>query len=151
MAVEELNGEVKFSTQLPYPNNLSRFRLYSLLCSILLLFPHISAYSRLLKTTLEPSSLIAVVQNTFEADGSAAAADAELGPCAARRQSQPRNQEAPLLRGAGADPQYEGKLEPLIIHMIACSSEPNGPSQSLNFRNSEAVVEKPPRPYICCR
>uniref|UniRef100_A0A674N4D7 Inhibitor of nuclear factor kappa-B kinase subunit alpha n=1 Tax=Takifugu rubripes TaxID=31033 RepID=A0A674N4D7_TAKRU len=25
MAVEELNGEVKFSTQLPYPNNLSRF------------------------------------------------------------------------------------------------------------------------------
>lgn len=24
MAVEELNGEVKFSTQLPYPNNLSR-------------------------------------------------------------------------------------------------------------------------------
>lgn len=25
MAVEELNGEVKFSTQMPYPNNLSRF------------------------------------------------------------------------------------------------------------------------------
>lgn len=25
MAVEELNGDVKFSTQLPYPNNLSRF------------------------------------------------------------------------------------------------------------------------------
>lgn len=24
MAVEELNGEVKFSTHLPYPNNLSR-------------------------------------------------------------------------------------------------------------------------------
>lgn len=150
MAVEELNGEVKFSTQLPYPNNLSRFRLYSLLYSILFHFPHMSAYSRLLKTTLEPSRLIAVVQNTFEADGSAAAADAVLGPCAARRQSQPRNQEAPLLRSAGADPEYEGKLEPLII-MIACFSESCGPSQSLNFRNSEAVVGKPPRPYICCR
>lgn len=25
MAVEELNGEVRFSTHLPYPNNLSRF------------------------------------------------------------------------------------------------------------------------------
>lgn len=37
MAVEELNGEVKFSTQLPYPNNLSRLtpHLYSLLYSAL--------------------------------------------------------------------------------------------------------------------
>lgn len=27
MAVEDLNGEVKFSTRLPYPNNLSRLAL----------------------------------------------------------------------------------------------------------------------------
>lgn len=33
MAVEELNGEVKFSTQLPYPNNLSR--LAPQCCSLL--------------------------------------------------------------------------------------------------------------------
>lgn len=40
MAVEELNGEVKFSTQLPYPNNLSRFapRCCSLLYSLSLPF-----------------------------------------------------------------------------------------------------------------
>lgn len=27
MAVEDLNGEVRFSTHLPYPNNLSRLEL----------------------------------------------------------------------------------------------------------------------------
>lgn len=40
---------------------------------------------------------MSVVQNSVEADGGAPAADAELGPRAARGSSQPGHQEAPLL------------------------------------------------------
>uniref|UniRef100_A0A8C7QR10 Inhibitor of nuclear factor kappa-B kinase subunit alpha n=1 Tax=Oncorhynchus mykiss TaxID=8022 RepID=A0A8C7QR10_ONCMY len=39
MAVEDMNGEVRFSTHLPYPNNLSRYTLESLLQMLLLWDP----------------------------------------------------------------------------------------------------------------
>lgn len=48
------------------------------------------------KTVFEPIVFWAVVQNTVEADGSAPSADAELGPCAARRPSQLRHKETPV-------------------------------------------------------
>lgn len=89
---------------------------------------------------MEPSSLIPVAQNSAEADGSAPAADAELGPRAARRPSQPRIQEAPLLRSAGADPEHEGELEPLISTFVALPQ----PHHPLNSENLEAVVGKSP-------
>lgn len=85
MAVEELNGEVKFSTQLPYPNNLSRFR------------PPNTGPPSLFLQMLSTRGLTAVVQDAAEAAGSAPAADAELGPGAAGRPGQPRDQETAVL------------------------------------------------------
>lgn len=90
MAVEELNGEVKFSTQLPYPNNLSRSAHQC--CSMSLALSSYKVVSSV-KTVFEP---VAFVQNAVEADGSAPSADAQLGPCAARRPSQLGNKETPV-------------------------------------------------------
>lgn len=66
------------------------------------------------KNNIWTHSLIAVVQNAVEADGSAPSADAELGSSAARRRSQLRNQETPVFWSAGADPEYEGELKPVL-------------------------------------
>lgn len=65
MAVEELNGEVKFSTQLPYPNNLSRlaavfsaaflslFLTYKVMLSVKAVFEPI-VFWLLFRTLLKP-------------------------------------------------------------------------------------------------
>lgn len=114
MAVEELNGEVKFSTQLPYPNNLSR--LARQCCSMsLALSSYIGRVIR--EDSIWTHSFLAVVQNAAEADGSAPSADAQLGPRAARRPSQLGNKETPVLWGAGADSEYEGELKPTHVSL----------------------------------
>lgn len=122
MAVEDLNGEVKFSTHLPYPNNLSRserrdwkipqnahFSLhYAAVCRSLKL-------SGLCVESVWTRPLIVALQNAVGADGSAASADVEVGSRAARRQSQLRQQEASVLWGAGADTEHEGEL----LHVLS--------------------------------
>lgn len=76
MAVEELNGEVKFSTHLPYPNNLSRWRL--------LLSVRLSVRLQWVNNVLVNANK----QDVAGADGGAAAADAQVGSSAERRAGQ---------------------------------------------------------------
>lgn len=99
MAVEELNGEVRFSTHLPYPNNLSR-----------------SGGARAERSAcLSPPELlftlvvVVVVQDDAGPHGESAAADADVGPGLPRRNRAARLQEAQMLRGAGEDPEHEGE------------------------------------------
>lgn len=57
------------------------------------------------------------MQDTLGANGSAAAADAEVGSSPERRQSQHWQQETPVLWSAGADTEHEGKLGSRVLFL----------------------------------
>lgn len=145
MAVEELNGEVRFSTHLPYPNNLSRsaeiiltetFTYFievfvscedklvsSWCCSIVINMERKIAQSMwtVVVANYPPwrsvlNVLTGVVQDAVGADGGAASADVKVGSSAQRRPSEPWNQETPLLWTPWADTEHEGEaLEELVF------------------------------------
>uniref|UniRef100_A0A8C5HTM0 Inhibitor of nuclear factor kappa-B kinase subunit alpha n=1 Tax=Gouania willdenowi TaxID=441366 RepID=A0A8C5HTM0_GOUWI len=96
MAVEELNGEVRFSTHLPYPNNLSRSGPPPGTIG------HTSPSPSSDSTPLLPFLLL-WFQDSVGADGESAPTHADVGPQSERRKGQCGQQETSVIEVANQE------------------------------------------------